>query len=106
MDDVKVTCPTCRGAREMMKLGGIMGKCNLCLGDGQVNFSQVPVPQEIVPAEDIGELVARVGEAIPWTTELLEAKQPVTAVEVQKPEPIEATLRVEKKKAIYKRKTG
>ena len=38
MDDVKVTCPTCRGAREMMKLGGMMGKCNLCLGDGRVDL--------------------------------------------------------------------
>lgn len=95
MSDMQVTCPTCRGAKEMLKLGGMVGKCNRCHGVGQIKHSDLPVMQVIVPAENVTELVSKVGEAIPWTKS-----------EVQKPEPIEDTIKVDRKKAIYKRKTA
>jgi DnaJ-class molecular chaperone len=102
MDDAKVTCPTCRGAKEMMKLGGMIGKCNLCHGSGKINHCDLPVIREILPAENVGELVKRVGEAVPWTGKSSKA---VPAQEIQKPQPIQDTIKVERKKAIYKRKT-
>ena len=102
MEESKVTCPTCRGAREMMKLGGMMGKCNLCHGTGKINHCDLPVIKEIIPAENVGELVKRVGEAIPWTGK---SSKPVKAEPVQEPQPIQDTIKVERKKALYKRKT-
>ena len=104
MDDNKVTCPICRGAKEMMKLGGMIGKCNLCHGEGRVNHSQVPKPKPIIPQENVGEVVKRVGEAIPWTGNKTQSVKATPAQEVQKPQPIEETLKVERKKALYKRK--
>ena len=104
MDDAKVTCPTCRGAKEMMKLGGMIGKCNLCHGSGKINHCDLPVIKEIVPAENVGELVKRVGEAVPWSGNKTQSVKATPAQEVQKPQPIEETLKVERKKALYKRK--
>lgn len=104
MSDTKVTCPSCRGAREVMKLGGMIGKCNLCEGVGKINYADFPVIKPIVPVEDVSETVKRVGEAIPWTGN--KDSKPVVAHEVQKPQPIQDTIKVERKKAdIYKRKT-
>lgn len=102
MDDKLVTCPTCRGAREMMKLGGIMGKCNLCTGTGKIKHSEVPMLKEIVPAENIGELIKKVGEAIPWSGK---SSKPVTVEPIQEPQPIQDTIKVERNRALYKRKT-
>lgn len=105
MEDTKVTCPTCRGAREMMKLGGMMGKCNLCEGTGKINHSDLPAIKEIIRAQHVEEFVKRVGEAIPWTGNKMQSVKAVPAQEVQKPQSIQDTIKVERKKALYKRKT-
>ena len=31
-----VRCPACRGAKKVMKLGGLEGDCNTCLGKGEI----------------------------------------------------------------------
>lgn len=105
MDDMTVTCPTCRGAQEMMKLGGMSGKCNLCKGKGTILHRDLPVIKPIVPAENVTELVQQVMEAIPWsgTNAKLVTDAPVEPV--QQPQPIHDTIKIERKKAIYKRKT-
>ena len=90
----------------MMKLGGMVGKCNLCAGVGKIKEIDLPKPRIIEPVENVTEVVQRVGEAIPWTgtsTKPVEAK-PIEPVQV--PQPIETTIKVERKKALYKRKTG
>lgn len=105
MNDMLVTCPTCKGAREMMKLGGMFGKCNLCHGSGKIKHSDLPVIKPIVAAENVAALITKVGEAIPWSGNTGQSVKAVPVEAIQEAKPIEETLKVERKKAIYKRKT-
>jgi DnaJ-class molecular chaperone len=33
-------CPTCLGAKNVMKIGGMKGKCNTCHGSGFIKETQ------------------------------------------------------------------
>ena len=33
--DLSTRCPTCRGAKKMPKIGGMVGDCNTCKGTGR-----------------------------------------------------------------------
>lgn len=34
-----IRCPVCRGQKVMMKLGGLDGECNRCVGNGVIDDS-------------------------------------------------------------------
>ena len=81
----KIRCPACRGSRKVAKLGGIIGDCNTCSGSGQINACDKPVPIIAVPEIVESAIISQVADCVP------------TAVEQD--------IKVDPKKAIYKRKT-
>ena len=85
-----VRCPACRGAKQVAKLGGIMGKCNTCSGKGQILESEKPKPV-LVAGEDVGtsEVMKAVADCVPASSvEHNETPQ----------------VKIDGKKAIYRKK--
>ena len=93
MDDIR--CPACRGAKKVAKLGGIIGECNTCKGTGKIKACDKPVPVAPIVEPAISEIKEAVVNAVPVTT--LELKEPIGL-------PEEPQIKVDPKKAIYKRK--
>ena len=86
----KVRCTVCRGAKQVIKLGGMMGNCNLCKGEGEINQCDVPiVPGKVVELVNEATIVKQVANATP---EVLKV-------------PDDVSVKVDGKRAIYKRKT-
>jgi hypothetical protein len=81
-------CPNCRGAKQVMKLGGMFGNCNLCSGKGEVSPDSVPKPVAVV-------------QSLPMTSELINA-----TADCIPPSTVEEDIKVDGKKALYKRKTS
>ena len=46
-----VPCGTCRGAKFMMKLGGIYGECNTCEGTGEVKQKTEKSDRHLPPSK-------------------------------------------------------
>ena len=90
----KVRCTVCRGAKQVMKLGGVMGNCNLCKGVGEINACDVPVVKPVVVELPSDDVIKQVANAVPAS------KEP-ERLEVPK----EVDVKVDGKRAIYKRKT-
>lgn len=59
-----VRCPHCRGAKKVPQLGGIIGNCRLCKGDGQIK--QVDKPVEVIAnvAVDVTDGVCEIRELV------------------------------------------
>jgi hypothetical protein len=86
-----VRCPACRGAKKVPKLGGMIGQCNTCSGKGTILAVDKPKPVEIAPEYVCSnELINAVADSVPAST-----------VEIVDTEP---AIKVDGKKAIYKRK--
>lgn len=85
-----VRCPACRGSKKVPKLGGMIGECNTCNGKGTILASDKPVKVEAVASEDVisRELINAVADSVPVT-------------DIQ---PVEADIKIDGKKALYKRK--
>lgn len=79
-----IRCPACRGSKKVAKLGGIIGDCNMCDGDGRIATKEKAKPVVAVVDAEASELIKAVSEAI---------AAPI-------PEPV----KVDAKRAIYKRK--
>ena len=64
-----VRCPACRGAKKVPKLGGMIGECNTCKGEGSILASDKPVPV-VAAVETVVEkdLLKAVSECVPVTT--------------------------------------
>ena len=57
----KMRCFSCRGAKQVAKLGGIMGDCNACSGSG---LAEKPVKvAEVQKADDVKEIIKQVSES-------------------------------------------
>jgi len=57
----KKKCSSCRGAKQVAKLGGIMGDCNTCSGSG---FAAKPVKvAEVQKSDDVKEIIKQVSES-------------------------------------------
>lgn len=94
----KIRCPNCRGAKQVAKLGGMIGDCNLCLGTGNINAADKPKPaivESIEPASDVIKQVAGIAAI------KIEKAKPVDDVLPEEPQ-----VKVNPKKALYKRKQG
>lgn len=86
----KVRCPNCRGMKQVAKLGGMMGDCNLCLGVGSIKAEHKPkavILEPIESATDIITQVANVGHDI---------EQQIVAEEPQ--------IKVDPKRTVYRKK--
>lgn len=81
-----IRCPSCRGAKKVPKLGGIIGKCNTCDGKGTILAVDKPKPVEAIELPVVGDIVNAVADSVPVTT-------------------IEPDVKVNPKRALYKRKT-
>jgi len=84
----KIRCPACRGAKKVPKLGGVVGDCNTCNGDGQINACDKPKPVIVEPVKPVNEIIEQVADCLP-------ASEP-------EPEPIQK--KVNGKRAVFKRK--
>lgn len=84
-----IRCPACRGAKKVPKLGGMIGECNTCKGKGNILACDKPAKVEIT-VEDVcaKEMINAVADCVPATTV----------------EPIEADVKIDGKRALYKRK--
>lgn len=91
-----VRCPACRGAKKVAKLGGVIGECNTCSGKGTILAADKPKPV-IVTIEDAisKELINAVADSVPASSVPLCA--PSSTV-------LEPDVKIDGKKAIYKRK--
>ena len=80
-----VRCPSCRGAKRVPKLGGMIGDCSTCDAKGKIKACDKPVPVVAVVEPVVADIVEQVAEVIAIT-------EPEINTE-------------EKRKALYKRKT-
>jgi hypothetical protein len=89
-----IRCPSCRGAKKVPKLGGMIGECNTCIGKGTILLADKPAKPEPVTLVDVisKELINAVADSVPATT--IEIKQ----------SPVEPDVKIDGKKALYKRK--
>jgi RecJ-like exonuclease len=81
-----VRCPSCRGAKKVPKLGGVIGECNTCNGEGKIKACDKVMPIINEPAPELNDLIKATAEALPVAVE------PDNAI------------KVDGKRAIYKRK--
>jgi len=44
MSEELVRCPSCRGRKQVEKLGGVLGDCNTCVGEGKIKLCDKPLP--------------------------------------------------------------
>jgi hypothetical protein len=93
----KIRCTVCRGAKQMLKLGGMLGDCNLCKGKGEINECYRPKAPQVVlaplPSADIIKQVSAVAPA------RAEEKSDLVAI------PMDVDVKADPKKTLYKRKT-
>ena len=121
MDDIR--CPACRGAKKVPKLGGMIGECNTCNGTGKIKAIDKPVP--VVPLVEpvISEIKSAVANAVPVTTlkidydncfmvptgignDMLVQDDIKAAVKAVSTFPEEPAIKIDPKKAIYRKKTA
>lgn len=98
-----IRCPACRGAKKVPKLGGMIGECNTCSGKGTILAVDKPKPVIVEPIESNADIIKAVSEAAPVST--VDDK---FSVEVLKPValPEEPQIKIDGKKALYKRKSS
>jgi RecJ-like exonuclease len=95
MTDETVRCPSCRGAKKVPKLGGMIGECNTCAGVGKINVcDKVKIVSSEPDAISSNCIIDAVATAIPFT-----ASEIVPVIETPSPD-----VKVDPKKALYKRK--
>lgn len=86
-----IRCPACRGSKKVPKLGGVIGECNTCNGKGQIKAIDKPKPVEVIVEDVSKELINAVADCVP-----------ATSIEVLKT--VTPDVKIDGKKAIYKRK--
>ena len=86
-----VRCPACRGAKKVAKLGGMIGECSTCSGKGTILEADKPKPVLVQIDNTQAELIKAVAESVPATT-----IEPIAIVE--------PVVKIDPKKALYKRK--
>jgi RecJ-like exonuclease len=103
-----VRCPSCRGAKKVPKLGGIVGECNTCRGKGSILLADKPKPQVIEHLEPASDIIKQVSNV---AAVKIERKIDLTESDSVKIDsftilPEEPQIKLDPKKAIYKRKKG
>ncbi len=102
-----VRCPSCRGAKKVAKLGGVIGECNTCNGEGKIKASDKPIPVMAESLPMTSELIKATANALPVSEQVdnyLKAGIAVLHDIVDKTIPAGEAIKVDGKRAIYKRK--
>lgn len=60
-----VRCPSCRGAKKVPKLGGMIGECNTCLGKGNILACDKPVAVITETAPITEDIIKAAAECLP-----------------------------------------
>lgn len=94
----KIRCPACRGAKKVPKLGGMIGECNACKGVGQINEDDKPKPVIVEPPLCEADIIIQVANVSPIIVD------PLAPIEVQVTCNDEPMVRIDPKKAIYRKK--
>jgi len=99
-----IRCPACRGAKKVPKLGGMIGECNTCNGEGTILAIDKTKPVIVETVESQADIINAVANALPVSTvkPKNEAVNDKLTVEVLKP----VDTKIDSKKALYKRKTS
>ena len=85
----EIRCPRCKGLKRIPLLGGMVGDCPQCEGIGKVVAEEVIQPAIVAEPEPSAEVIKEVQKAVD------NVKQPVL---------IDEPVKMDKKRAIYKRK--
>ncbi len=93
IDDSEIRCPSCRGAKKVPKLGGMIGECNTCTGTGKIKSCDRPARADVIPAPITNEIITEVARVVPIAVEIAEQVKLDTQVKPQA-----------NKKVLYKRK--
>jgi hypothetical protein len=114
MSEELVRCPSCRGRKQVEKLGGVLGDCNTCLGEGKIKLCDKPLPplsqsEAVYGNKDVIEAVSR---AVPCQIDPLEDDasrlQDELIVDVVEPVVVESKsvkkINTQGKRAVFKRK--
>lgn len=98
MSEDKIRCPACRGAKKVPKLGGMIGECNTCKGNGTILMTDKPKPVVIVEDVPSLDLINAVADSVA-SSGIEQANSDKFVVEVLEPD-----IKIDGKKALYKRK--
>ncbi len=60
-----IRCPGCRGAKKVPKLGGMIGDCNMCSGNGEILEVDRPVMVKIENGPANADIIAATAQALP-----------------------------------------
>lgn len=93
----KVRCPVCLGAKKVAKLGGMIGDCNNCKGEGTVEQEERLVTVVPVVNCDVDEIKKAVSNALPINVQVQKVVEPIKLE--KKP-----VVKVDPKKVLYKHK--
>lgn len=88
-----VRCPACRGAKKVPKLGGMIGECNTCKGKGNILAIDKPTKVVAEPVTVVNDVVNAVADSLPASA--VQHKADITTL---------PDVKIDGKKAIYKRK--
>jgi RecJ-like exonuclease len=101
-----VRCPSCRGAKKVPKLGGMIGECNTCKGSGTILACDKPklVVAEVLPV--VEDVIAAVSDCVTSTNVdiYLKAEEKLLHNISEDAFPLVEPIKVDPKKALYKRK--
>lgn len=102
-----VRCPACRGSKKVAKLGGIIGECNTCKGEGTILASEKFVPEhKMHVSNDDAIVINQVADCVPVTVEERTVKMAPVEGNIKREiikESVEK-VKADNKRAIYKRK--
>ncbi len=79
-----VRCPSCRGAKKVPKLGGMIGECNTCSGKGTILAADKPVSAapSVMPFEP--EIIKAVSDCVPASV-IPKVETPPVSVDIKAP---------------------
>lgn len=94
----KMRCPSCRGAKKVPKLGGVIGDCNTCGGKGEINEIDKPMPCVSEPVSNDLAVIQAVSDAVHGSVNDADMKELFAKL------PAEEDIKVDPKRTIYRRK--
>lgn len=63
--DEMMRCPPCKGTKKVAKLGGMIGDCDMCKGEGKILLKDKPKAPAYEAAPIHGEILRQVAECVP-----------------------------------------
>ena len=60
-----IRCTACRGRKRVEKLGGVIGDCNTCNGEGKIKLVDKPAPVASVADTNVSDVINAVSRVTP-----------------------------------------